>query len=47
MGPGDHYATGCWLDYNYFENYYKTIGIDLRKQALDTDPKALEQINLL
>ena len=46
MGPGDHYATGCWLDYNYFENY-KMIGIDLRKQALDTDPKALEQINLL
>ena len=34
------------LDYLYFKNYYKLITIDLSKQqALDTDPKAIQQIN--
>ena len=33
---GDDYTTGCWLDYNYFKNYYKMIAIDLsQQQALD------------
>ena len=46
-GPGDDYTTGCLLEYNYFKNYYKMITIDLSKQkALDTDPKAIQQINL-
>ena len=46
-GPGDDYTTGCLLEYNYFKNYYKMIAIDLSKQkALDTDPKAIQQINL-
>ena len=32
--------------YNYFKNYYKMIAIDLSKrQALDADPKAIQQIN--
>ena len=45
-GQGDDYTTGCLLDYNYFNNYYKTIAIDLSKQqALDADPKAIQQIN--
>ena len=45
-GQGDDYATGCLLDYIYFKNYYKMIGVDLSKQqALDADPKAIEQIN--
>ena len=40
---GDDYTTGCWLDYNYFENYYKMLAIDLSKQkALDVDPKAIQ-----
>ena len=35
------------LDYIYFKNYYKIIAIDLSKQqALDADPKAIQQINL-
>ena len=37
-----------WLsiDYNYFNNYYKMIAIDLNKQqALDVDTKAIQQIN--
>ena len=45
-GQGDDYTTGCLLDYNYFDNYYKMIAIDLSKQqALDADPKAIEQVN--
>ena len=45
-GQGGDYTTGCLLDYNYFESYYKMIVIDLSKQqALDSDPKAMQQIN--
>ena len=33
---------GCLLDYNYFKNRYKMINKQL---ALDTDPKAIQQIN--
>ena len=34
------------LDYNYFKEYYKMIATDLSKQqALDANPKALQQIN--
>ena len=46
-GQGDDYTTGCLLDYAYFKNYYKMIAIDLSKQqALDADPKAIQQINI-
>ena len=46
IGQGDDYTTGCLLDYNYFNKYYKMIAIDLSKQqALDADPKAIQQIN--
>ena len=46
-GKGDDYTTGCLLDYIYLKNYYKMIAIDISKQqALDTDPKAIQQINL-
>ena len=42
-GHEDDYTTGCLLDYNYFNNYYKTISKDLSKQqALDADPKAIQ-----
>ena len=45
-GQGDGYATGCLLDYNYFNNYYKMIAIDFSKQqTLDAGPKAIQQIN--
>ena len=34
------------LDYSYFKNHYKLIEIDLSKQqALDSDPRAIQQIN--
>ena len=45
-GQGDDYATGCLLDYSYFKGHYKMIAIDLSKQqALDADPRAIQQIN--
>ena len=46
-GQRDDYTTGCLLDYVYFKNYCKMIVVDLNKQqALDADPKAIQQINL-
>ena len=45
-GQVDDYTTGCLLDYPYFVNTYKIIAVDLsRQQALDADPRAIQQIN--
>ena len=45
-GQGDGYTTGCLLDYPYFKDHYKMIALDLSKQqALDADPRAIQQIN--
>ena len=45
-GKGDDYKTGCLLDYPYFKDSYKMIAINLSKQqALDDDPRAIQQIN--
>ena len=45
-GQRDDYTTGCLLDYPCFENTYKMIAVDLSKhQALDADPRAIQQIN--
>ena len=42
-GQGDDYTTDCLLDYTYFKNDYKMIGIDLSKQqALDADSTAIQ-----
>ena len=44
-GQGD-YTTGCLLDYRYFIDTYKMSAVDLSKQqALDADPRAIQQIN--
>ena len=46
-GQGDDYTTGCLLDCSYFKDHYKLVAIDLSKQqALDADPRAIQQINL-
>ena len=29
IGQGDQYTTACLLGYNYFNEYYKMIAIDL------------------
>ena len=40
------YTTGCLLNYQYIKDYYKMVAIDLSKQqALDADPRAIQQIN--
>ena len=45
-GQGDDYKSSCLLNYVYFQSHYKMTTIDLsRKQALDADPKAIQQIN--
>ena len=44
---GDDYTTGCLLDYPYFRDHYQMIAIDLStKQALDADPRAIQQLIL-
>ena len=44
-GYGDYYTPES-LYYTYFKDYYKMIAIDLSKQqALDADPRAIQQIN--
>ena len=45
-GQGDDYTTSYLLDCPYFKDSYKMIAIDLSKQqALDADPRAIQQIN--
>ena len=45
-GKADDYTSGCFLDYCYFKENYKMIVVDLSKQqALDADPRAIQQIN--
>ena len=47
VGQRDDYTTGCLLDYTYFKENYKMIAVDLSKrQELDADPRAIEQINV-
>ena len=47
-GQGDDYTTGCLLDYSYFTDTYKIITVDLsKKQALDADSRATQQINFI
>ena len=46
-GQGDDYTTGWLLDYTYFKDHYN-IAIDLSKQkSLDSDLKAIQQINFI
>ena len=43
---GDNYTTSCLLDYTCFGDICKMIAIGLSKQqALDADPKAIQQIS--
>ena len=47
-GKRDNYATGCLLDYDYFEKNCQLIAIDLSKQReLDADPRAIQQIEFI
>ena len=45
IGKGEDYATGSFLDFNYFDKHYKLVAVDLSKQKeLDADPRAIQQI---
>ena len=45
-GQRDDYTTGCLLDFQYINDYYKMIAVDLSKQqALDADSRATQQID--
>ena len=45
-GKEDDYTTGCLLDYSYFKENYKMVVINLgKKQVLDANPRAIQQIN--
>ena len=45
IGKGEDYTTGSLLDYNYFNEHYKLVAVDLSKQKeLDADPRATQQI---
>ena len=47
-GQRADYTTGCLLDYDYIKNYYRVIAVDLsRQKELDTDPKAIQQIEFV
>ena len=46
-GQGDDHKTGCLLGHPYFKENYKMIVIDLSKQqALDSDPRSIQEINI-
>ena len=48
IGNGDDYTVGSLIDYNYFKKDYRIIGVDLsRQRVLDSDPRAIQQINLI
>ena len=43
---GDNYATGCLLDYPYFNENLNLIAIDLNnQQALDAESRVIQQIS--
>ena len=46
-GPGDGYKTGFLLYYPYKNDTYKMTAIDLSKEALDADLRAILQINFI
>ena len=45
IGKGEDYATGSLLDFNYFNEHYKLVAVDLPEQKeLNADPRAIQQI---
>ena len=47
-GKGEDYTTGCLLDYEYINNHYRLIAVNLgRQKELDVDKKAIKKIELV
>ena len=41
---GEDFTTGSLFDFNYFDQHYKLVAVDLSKQIeLDADPRAIQQ----
>ena len=48
ISRNNEYTTGNLLDYDYFENYFKLIAIDLSKQqVLQENEDLIQQINFI
>ena len=45
MNENDDYTTGILLDYEYFQDHYKLIAIDLSKQIELENPDLKQQLN--
>ena len=43
IGKGEDYTTGSLLDFNYFNEHYKLVAVDLSKRK-ELDPRAIQQI---
>ena len=45
---GEDYTPRCLLYYDYIQNHYRLLAVDLNSQKeLDADPKAIQQIELV
>lgn len=45
---GDNYTTDCPLAYTCFKVHHKLMAIDpIKKQALNSDPKTMQEINFV
>ena len=45
---GEHYTSGCLLDYEYIKNCFRLIAVDLSRQTkLDADPKGIQEIEIV
>ena len=47
-GKGQDYTTECLVDYKYYKNHYLKTACNLSKQKeLDSDPKSIQQIEIV
>ena len=47
-GQGEDCTTGYLLGYDYIENHYRLIAVDLSKQKeLDADPRSIQQVDFV
>ena len=47
MSKNNDYTTGNLLDYEYFEDHYKLIAIDMSKQIELENPDLKQEINFI
>ena len=47
MSKNNDYTTGNLLDYDYFQNHYNLVAVDLSKKIELRNPNLIQQINLI